>query len=923
MRQIRALMAELEEEEGCAGYGQDGNGQEAQVPPIRLSRRPPRPVFTRQDYEYDDDELVLVKMEGFRTPPPVPADIPNPSKFQSFTSFQPMGEAALEVSASHTAAAAAELDAAVQSILPAQPEPVEIVPVNANDDGCGTGIYPMSVEELSSLPAAYIRLPRLTASDISSAVRPATPPLAGPESTEAITPPAVITDVQAVAVDSADQSPTSTGSPAGPDAIPEVGGSTPALGGSAVTSVAKPALANSTLNDVPVRSPAGPDAIPEGGGSTPTLGDPVVLPGSVTTPQLVRKSGNSTTNTGLPPENRSHKLPAGARIKSVGTRILPAITSDEAAANTLRPANVKVGLPSVYGKKKVKEPKSVEVAGFHRSAKNPPPRQPKSAVPKRPTEGRSFGKRVSQPAEHVTTAAVTGSQQAVPYTPSRVGPDQPYSPAPPSAVQHRLQHRLLTEEVNTGQTYRPTPLSQCPKSKTEIDVQLVANISPPQPTRLLVPVMDGPTRFIAPPATDRSSTSPTVSSTYIIQQEVAGAPQVGIPTSKSAVERATSATTARKSSLDRDEVLSPSYPLYPAYRLIPMASVSATSSMESSELLSQWPADADPRKAARRPEPCPPDHALRGIISFVAFEMGRWERQPITMAIHQEFQRYGLTMEQCRAYGLLAMEALQTATLACQLRYDSGDVNHDRAIQTWRQGILRKVDRHSPERPEIPNPAASRETDVGEDEQPMAPKRPRLDQLTGDVEFLDLAPRPDMSYSPETIISTPRPGEWVRRPTSAIVRPAPTLAPPAPTVATVGDMISAGRVQEHRDIFPNNVDGRRANQLFPRPPYPKSAAPVPSLLSMPTVQWPVNLPASRSSGPGALRRTTPSNQGGASSRHNASVSTVPQPSSTAAFNQFAGQSARKDVGKDQRTVLPSAPSGGNRPSLKKAAPRRS
>jgi len=729
-----------------------------------------------------------------------------------------------------------------------------------------------------------------------------------------------------------------------PDTIPEVGGSTPALdvpagvseGPRTVERVMPAVRAVMVEADTSIAGNFGLGTVPTVGGSTPELGVPAVLredSSSIATPDVQSGSPNNgvkematavlvpkqtaAVSTSAPVATKprgkgeTRQLPAEARLKTIRPKTDPG--SDRRGGRSEDKPNPPAPTQSaVTGKnpnaaagihKSAKNPPAPTqtavtgknpkaAAGFHKSAKNPPAPIQTAVAGKKPTAAAGFHKSAKNPPAAKNAARrnptepadAKNSEGAVPYTPSRLGNPTQYSPTFPQMD----RANCLTQVKSAGQLhYHPTPLGQCNQSLASS----IALKSGAEPAAILDSHKDKNIQSLAAgntkppegpwlPNHSGFKLNPPVS-TNGVAVGMTGSLDTSTPEAPTAVPETTG-------------ILSPSM------------------SVASSHGGSDTPAPF--RGIATGEEGCPPDHVLRGIVSFVAFDMGRWERGPMTAAIHREFGATGLTAGQCQAYGMVAMEALQAAATACQSRYETGDTNHLSAIQTWRRGIIRKIDRQPLERTASVE-SVSREWPGFSSKEPESgnhtPKRPRMGIPSEGLEFLELAPRPDMSYSPETVITSPRPGEWRRRPSATIVRPETIPVTVAPPQSVVGDALLSSRGDMHTRDLPNGMDARRANLLFPPP---RRVGPVPSLLQMPVIQPTVNLP-SGNLGPRAAWRTTygpsaftPPHSGDGVSRRS-SISPT--------FQRLA----RRLTQDDRRLVRPPAPSNGNCSPSRNAARR--
>jgi len=680
-----------------------------------------------------------------------------------------------------------------------------------------------------------------------------------------------------------------------PDTIPEVGGSTPVLDVPAgikeyprIVERVVPAIEAVVVEaDTSIAGNSNLNTVPAVGGSTPELGVPVVIRESSSSiaplnvqnepPNICGKDRATVTlvptktsassipapATTKPREKGEHRqLPAGARLKTIVPK------TDSKSDSKGGKAEVKPNPPApiqtaVAGKK------PTAAAGFHKSAKNPPVgknRKAEMAARRNPTE----------------SAGAQNSEGAVPYTPSRLGNVAQYSPTFPQM--DRSNH--LIQVNSTGQLhYHPTPLGQYHQSVSPVAIKSGA-----EPAATVDP-QEKPTNQSRAAGITNPSEKPWLPNHSGFQLNPPAPTNTGV---------AVGITGSRDTSTPEAPTVVPA----------PARILSHSLSVASSHGGSDTPASF--RRVATGEESCPPDHVLRGIVSFVAFDMGRWERGPMTAAIHSEFGAAGLSVGQCQAYGMVAMEALQAAATACQSRYETGDTNHITAIQTWRRGIIRKIDRLPSERTASVE-SVSREWPGYSSNEPEGrnptPKRSRMDIPSEGLEFLELAPRPDMSYNPETVITSPRPGELRRRPSATIVRPEPVPATVAPPWSVVGDSLLSTRGDLHMRDLPNGIDAGRAGVLFPPP---RRVGPVPSLLRMPAVQPTVSL-RPRNLGPGAAWRTTnvPS---GITPPYSSDVLSH-RSSISPTFHRLA----RRLTQDDRRLVRPPAPSHGSRSPSKKVA----
>jgi len=234
-------------------------------------------------------------------------------------------------------------------------------------------------------------------------------------------------------------------------------------------------------------------------------------------------------------------------------------------------------------------------------------------------------------------------------------------------------------------------------------------------------------------------------------------------------------------------------------------------------------------------------------------------------AMSGQFPEAGLTEEQCRAYSLLVMDALNVATLHCQSQYLNGDTSHVRAVKNWASGVLRKADRLSPKRSRprsVSSSASTREVPAEENGNVSVEPRPkRTKEGQGMAEFVDLAPIPDVHWDTEeradTVAATSKIDAAVPKPrdTSQGSQQKSNCHPPSQV--TAGKDQAPVQNSSPTVRYPRGMTTAEAEKLFPGPVVPKTAVrpAIPSLLSLKTSRFPPPAITFRSSNKSAARGT--------------------------------------------------------------------
>jgi len=202
------------------------------------------------------------------------------------------------------------------------------------------------------------------------------------------------------------------------------------------------------------------------------------------------------------------------------------------------------------------------------------------------------------------------------------------------------------------------------------------------------------------------------------------------------------------------------------------------------------------------------------------------------------------------------MDALNVATLHCQLQYLNGDTSHARAVKNWASGVLRKADRLSPKRSRsrsTSSSAATREVPAGGVKEPgnitaVEPMSKRLREDRGMAALVELAPVPDTHWdleeAMEPSVSTTQldpvlpkrqdsgPGSFQKK----------NHHPPGQTTEGKDSVLVRGSSPSVG--YPGGMSAVEAGKLFPGPTISKTTVRpvIPSLLSIRTGYEPGRFP---------------------------------------------------------------------------------
>jgi len=436
------------------------------------------------------------------------------------------------------------------------------------------------------------------------------------------------------------------------------------------------------------------------------------------------------------------------------------------------------------------------------------------------------------------------------YTPSRVLEAPPYSP-PFTWRDGQYQSKTRTSgTAPAGSLYIATPLDRCPNhaangksGKTAGQASLVTAAAGSQDqldkTNRRDSVITNKEKPTAP--TDRCDSAPT---SLTVDQEPPEPEMVyanyGNPVQSTFPPRALTPPPIRR--LWSPTSLSSNSPV--------PADTGSRTAMSTS--ITSKPAPQVSATPNSTPRTCPPDHILRGLVQYVAFETSDWERGPMARAMSNQFPEAGLTEEQCRAYSLLVMDALNVATLHCQSQYLNGDTSHIRAVKNWASGVLRKADRLSPKRSRtrsVSSSASTREVPAGgTGNASVEPMPKRMKEGQGMAEFVDLAPIPDIHWGieerVEAVVTNSQLETALPRQRDSGTGSHQKQIHHPPGQITAGKDRGPGRDSSPSVGYPRGMSAAEAGRLFPGPTIPKTTVrpAIPSLLSIKTGYEPGRFP---------------------------------------------------------------------------------